>query len=86
MLSAFLCVTLSFCRYQPGEEPAFLGKTVDAWRETVRSKTATVAERRRAVWALGCFGPEAKSAAPDLIEFKPMSVSLRLLRRQPWVP
>ena len=24
--------------------------------------------RRQAVWALGCFGPEAKAAGPDLIE------------------
>ena len=50
------------------EQRTFCGKTVEGWREAVRDKTWEVGERRQAVWALGCFGPEAKAAVPDLIE------------------
>jgi HEAT repeat protein len=51
------------------DEPQTLyGKTVEGWREILRDKSATAGDRRQAVWAIGCFGPEAKGAVPDLIE------------------
>jgi HEAT repeat protein len=68
MFSAVLFLTLCLWPLEAGEQPEFLGKTVDAWRRVVRSKAATPAERRDAVWALGCFGDDARLAAPDLIE------------------
>jgi HEAT repeat protein len=50
------------------EQRTFYGKTVDGWREVLRDKASTAIRRRQAAWALGCFGPEAKAAVPDLIE------------------
>jgi HEAT repeat protein len=52
-----------------GEEPhTFLGKTVEGWLGLLRDKASTAAQRREAAVMLGCFGPEARAAAPDLIE------------------
>ena len=51
------------------EEPhTFWGKTVEGWIAVFRDKASTEVQRRQAVWALGCFGAEAKAAVPDLIE------------------
>jgi hypothetical protein len=43
-------------------------KTVEGWTEVLRDKTGDADWRCQAVWTLGCFGAEAKSAVPDLIE------------------
>jgi HEAT repeat protein len=52
-----------------GEEPhTFLGKTAEGWLAILRDNASTEARRREAVVMLGCFGPEARAAAPDLIE------------------
>jgi hypothetical protein len=50
------------------EQRAFEGKTVDGWRAVLRDKSGPAVWRRQAVWALGCFGPEAKATVSDLIE------------------
>jgi HEAT repeat protein len=50
------------------EQRIFCGKSVEGWMEILRDKTGTAAGHRRAVWALGCFGPEAQAAVPALIE------------------
>src|SRR5262245_52326133 len=68
MFSAALSLALWYLPFQAVEPTAFMGKTIDAWRELIRSRTATVGERMQALWALGCFGPEAKAAVPDIIE------------------
>jgi HEAT repeat protein len=44
----------------------FGGRTLDAWLTALHSKSSR--ERRAAVVAVTCFGPEAKAAVPDLIE------------------
>ena len=46
----------------------FRGKTVEGWLAVFRDKASTDAQRREAVVTLGYFGPEARAAAPDLIE------------------
>jgi HEAT repeat protein len=52
-----------------GEElHTFGGKTVEGWIAVLREKASTEAQRRQAAVMLGCFGPEARAAAPDLIE------------------
>ena len=52
-----------------GEElHTFGGKTVEGWIAVLRDKASTEAQRREAAVMLGCFGPEAGAAAPDLIE------------------
>jgi HEAT repeat protein len=64
-----LLVLLSWL--QPGradEQQTFYGKTVDAWIAVLRDKTGTDARRQQAVWALGCFGPDAKAAVPNLVD------------------
>ena len=43
------------------------GKTVDGWIAVLRDRTGADEKRQRALWALGCFGPEAKAAVPDLM-------------------
>jgi HEAT repeat protein len=56
---------------QPGradEQQTIYGKTVDGWIAVLRDKTGTDGRRQQAVWALGCFGLEARAAAKDLIE------------------
>lgn len=51
------------------DEPrTFCGKTVQGWLAVFRDKTSTEIQRRQSMAALGCFGPEAKAAIPDLIE------------------
>ena len=50
------------------EQRMFCGKTAEGWRDILRDKTDTASGHKQAVWALGCFGPEAKAAGPDLIE------------------
>src|SRR5262249_25077727 len=42
------------------------GKTVDEWTAVLRDKTNP--RRGEAIWALGCFGPEARAAVPLLID------------------
>jgi hypothetical protein len=52
-----------------GEEPhTFGGKTVEGWIAVLRDKASTEAQRGEAAVMLGCFGPEAGAAAPDLSE------------------
>ncbi len=52
-----------------GEEPhTFRGKTVEGWLAVLRDQASTDAQRREAAVMLGCFGSEAKAAAPDLID------------------
>ncbi len=46
----------------------FRGKTVEGWLAVFRDKANTDAQRREAIVTLGYFGPEARAAAPDLIE------------------
>ncbi len=51
------------------EEPhIFRGKTVEGWLAILRDPNDTETHCREAATMLGCFGPEARSAAPDLIE------------------
>jgi HEAT repeat protein len=50
------------------EQRTFCGKTVEGWREVLRDKAGTAGGRQQALQALGCFGPEALPAVPDLIE------------------
>jgi HEAT repeat protein len=51
------------------DEPhTFWGKTVEGWIAVFRDTSSTDVQRRQAVHALGCFGPEAQAAVPDLIE------------------
>jgi HEAT repeat protein len=51
------------------EEPHTLrGKTVEGWLAVLRDKASTEVQRRHAVVALGCFGPEANVATPELTE------------------
>ena len=64
---AVLCMMVVLSSARADEPRAFLGKTVEGWREILRSNAATPDDRRQAIWAVGCFGPEARSAAPDLI-------------------
>lgn len=52
-----------------GEElHTFGGKTVEGWIAVLRDQASTEAQRRQAAVMLGCFGPEARVAAPDLID------------------
>jgi len=53
---------------QAEEQPTFLGKTLTGWRQILTGKSATMDERRQALWAIGCFGPEAREATPELME------------------
>ncbi len=46
----------------------FGGRTVEGWIAVLRDQASTEAQRRVAAVMLGCFGPEARAAAPDLIE------------------
>ena len=51
------------------EEPhIFRGKTVEGWLAVFRDKASTEARRSEAAVMLGCFGPEARSAAPFLMD------------------
>ncbi|MGP0065868.1 MAG: HEAT repeat domain-containing protein, partial [Isosphaeraceae bacterium] len=51
------------------EEPhTFWGKTVEGWIAVFRDKASTEVQRRQAIWALSCFGAEAKAAVSDLID------------------
>jgi HEAT repeat protein len=68
MLSAVFSLIILFSAGQVDEQRTFLGKTLEGWRERVRSKSATPHERRDALWAIGCFGPEGRPAVPDLTE------------------
>jgi HEAT repeat protein len=68
MFSAVFSLMLYYSPFQAGEQTAFFGKTVDGWRELIRSRSASPDERREALWALGCFGPDAGPAVPDLME------------------
>jgi len=53
---------------QADEQQAVYGKTVEEWSRVFRDKASSKADRLRAVWALGCFGPDARPAVPDLID------------------
>ena len=46
----------------------FRGKTVEGWLAVFRDKANTDVQPREAIVTLGYFGPEARAAAPDLIE------------------
>lgn len=62
-----IVVTLGLAAW--GEEPyRFNGKTAEGWLAVLRNRTSTDAQRLEAIISLGCFGLEAKAAAPDLIE------------------
>jgi HEAT repeat protein len=62
-------VTVALTGTSRGEEAhTFRGKTVDGWLAVFWDKSATDDQRREAVVMLGCFGPEARAAAPDLID------------------
>jgi HEAT repeat protein len=65
---ALFVLVLWFQPARADEQRMFCGKTVEGWREVLRDRTGTADGHRQAVWALGCFGPEAKAAVPDLIE------------------
>jgi HEAT repeat protein len=60
-----LLVAPSWARAE--DPPTFYGKSLDAWANIVRGKNASEAERRQAIFVLGCFGPSAHAAVPDLV-------------------
>ena len=71
MRTLFLASVLFVGLLQPALADAprtFWGKTVEGWISVFRDKASTDVQRRQAVWALGCFGAEAKAAVPDLID------------------
>ncbi len=68
ILSGLLVMVIWIQPARADEQRTFDGKTVEGWREVLRDRAGTAAWRRQAVWALGCFGPEAKPAVPDLVE------------------
>ncbi len=67
IIPAVLILVLQLNCARADEQRTFCGKTVEGWTQVLRDQTATSAERRQAMSALGCFGPEAKAAVPDLI-------------------
>jgi hypothetical protein len=51
------------------EKPnTFRGKTIEGWLAVFRDEASTEAWRSEEALMLGCFGPEARSAVPDLME------------------
>jgi HEAT repeat protein len=68
ILPVFL-VAVGWLHSAQADEPRTLyAKTVEGWRGVLRDKSATAGQRRQAVWAIGCFGPDAKAAVSDLID------------------
>jgi HEAT repeat protein len=67
LLSVFI-VVLGLHSAVADDQRTFCGKSLARWRELLRDKTASESSRRQAAFALGCFGPEAKPAVPDLID------------------
>ncbi len=68
ILSTWLiCVALAVPA-QGEDLHTFGGKTVQGWIAVLRDNASSDAQRREATFMLGCFGPEARAAAPDLIE------------------
>jgi HEAT repeat protein len=64
-----LLLAISWSHPPRADEPQRLyGKTTHEWIAAVRDRTGTKAERAQAVWAVGCFGPEARAAVPDLVD------------------
>src|SRR5258708_7314245 len=53
---------------QADEPPTFCVNRVGGGFDPVRAEQSTPERRREAVWALGCFGPEARRAVPFLVE------------------
>ena len=54
---------------RPGPGTAYvLGQDGRGWIAVLRDKTRSDVRCRQAMMALSCFGPEAKSAVPDLID------------------
>jgi len=68
MLPFFLILCGWFPPVSADEPHTIFGKTAEGWIAVLRDKSSAAALRQQAVWALGCFGPEAKTAVPDLIE------------------
>jgi HEAT repeat protein len=50
------------------EKHVFLGRTADGWLSVLRDQTSKKGDRLEAIRALGCFGPEARAAVPDLVD------------------
>jgi hypothetical protein len=92
--SAIVLVLVGWLQSARADEPhTFWGKTVEQWLAVYRDKASTEVQRRQAVQALGCFGPEGGVAVPDLIEAarrdgsrrRPPSVWRRSARAPRWL-
>jgi HEAT repeat protein len=68
ILPALVIVVASTISARSQEPHTFRGKTVEGWLAVFRDKESTDARRSEAAVMLGCFGPEARSAAPFLID------------------
>ena len=63
VLSAIVLVIIGCLQAARSEEPqTFWGKTVEQWLAVYRDQASTDDQRRQAVQAFGCFGPEGKNA------------------------
>ncbi len=69
VFSAIVLVIIGCLQPARAEEPhTFWGKTIEGWIAVYRDESSTEIQRRQALVALGCFGPEAKAAVLDLTE------------------
>src|SRR5262245_59517697 len=62
VLPTLLITVLCLQPPRPDGPRTFYGRRVEGWLEVLRDKGANEAVRRQAAVALGCFGPQAKSA------------------------
>ena len=67
-LPVFVALAFLIEPVRADEQHTFYGKTVEGWIAVLRDETSTDQKRLQAVWALGCLGPKARAAVPDLIK------------------